>query len=445
MAENINLRGGMKPFWMVLALVFIFSPPLFAEGGPRDFELTDAFSRPSLFTFTSISKKGDQVYLVYENEPGQLAAELFNNVNGTLVTKATLPIDPSFPLVVGGHASPDFSLFSVVDAVITSATTGIGRVRLFDQNFNLLQSRTIPVTFANPLFLQANGGAISEDNQYVTVKVTDGVTPNSSTNLYILRTSDLSTAVLQTLPAIDSQETQFVTLHRNGQSQLYVTFQSCQGFDSPNFELTFQPPYFMQMYLVNVGAGTLELVDSQPLPKFAEVDIDVLSMGKEALIGHGGFCSLFPNQLSIYDTNNLKTTSLPNDNAEVRSFRFDGKKLQLLFKQATNCCSRLLYYPPGKGCTFMLGQNIVTNIDCDPTQQTTLQEFYVLAKLDCTDTVTPLKPINLPRQDVKQVQPLFSQDGNWFLRAGIHGYCGGDPNVDDVGVRNVLLFKVIRD
>jgi hypothetical protein len=184
-------------------------------------------------------------------------------------------------------------------------------------------------------------------------------------------------------------------------------------------------------------------VDQASLPKFAEIDL--LPLGNEGLIAHGGFCSLFPNQLSIYDTNSLKTTSLPNDNAEARALRFDGKHLHLIFKQATNCCSRLVFYPPSKGHSYMLGQNIVTNINGDPTKQTTLQEFYVLAKLGSLDEEFPLKAINLPRQDVKLAQPRFSKNGKWFIRTGAYGYLGGDPNLDDVGVRNVLLFKVIQN
>jgi hypothetical protein len=258
-----------------------------------------------------------------------------------------------------------------------------------------------------------------------------------------LRTEDLSTAVLQTIPAVDDQPTEFLTLHRDDKKQLYVTFQFCQGYVSEDFENTLKPPYYIQFYRVNVDKGILEFVDQASLPKFAEIDL--LPLGKEGLIAHGGFCSLFPNQLSIYDTNALKTTSLPEDNAEARALRFDGKKLKLIFKQATNCCSRLVFYPPGKGCSYMLGQNIVTDINGDPTMQTTLQEFYVLAKLGSTDDKTPLKALNLPRQDVTEAQPRFSKDGKWFIRTGSYGYFGGDPNVDEVGVRNVLFFKVIKD
>ncbi len=68
------------------------------------------------------------------------------------------------------------------------------------------------------------------------------------------------------------------------------------------------------MYRIDFEEGSLTFVDESPLPKFAL--LYRLPLGDKALIGLGGFCSLFPNQLSIYDENYLKTTSLRHDNAE---------------------------------------------------------------------------------------------------------------------------------
>lgn len=357
-------------------------------------------------------------------------------------------LDPNYPIYVGGWASPDFTKFSIVDAVQTGPNTVDGRIRILDQNFNVLVSRVESFTLINLAYALAVGGKFSEDGKYLNVYVTDGATPNSSTSFFVYRTSDLVTVASKNFPFVNSfQASEFITFGNRGKKQYFVTFQSGTGYYSntstTNIENTLKPPYFIQVYKVNFNDATLDLVDQSPLPKFADVNVDVLRMEDKALIAHGGFCSLFPNQLSIYDTNNLKTTSLPHDNAEARVLKFDGKKLKVIFKQATNCCCRLLFYPPNQGRTYMFGQNIVTNINGDPRYQTTLQEFYVLANICSSNGQKRLVSINLPRQDVARALPIFSNNGKWFLRTGEYGYYGGNPNVDAVGVHNVLLFKVI--
>ncbi len=455
------LRKTTTRLLMCSLLASGLSLPLFAKRSsfPNDFVLTDALQRPSQ-TFTSptvsISNDGSQVYLVYavSETPGGILAELFNNSNGTLTTAQTLTLSTTqpndyFPIVVGGWASPDFTKFSVLDAVITGPNSVDGRVRILDNNFNdLVLPRIISFTGLDFPSLLGHGGVFSEDGKYLSFTVSTG-RPYSTTTFYVLNTSDLSTAAQTTINAASSLDvSQWITLECKGKKDYYVTFLSCQGFYSPNFtpgfEVSYQPPYFIQVYKVNVTTGSIDLVAESPLPKFADVNtLDVMGLSDKGLIAHGGFCSLFPNQLSIYVTNDLKKTSLPFDNAEARVLEFDGKTLKVIFKQALNCCNRTLFYPPAKGRTFMVGQNAVTNVNGNPQTQTTMPEYYVLANIGCKNGKEQFVPLNLPRQDVSYALPKFSNDGKWFIRAGAFGYFNGDPNVDAIGIQNVLLFKVI--
>lgn len=431
--------------------------PLFAESSdkysfeetkelsfPNDLKLTDALSRPSeTQVATSISDDGSQVYLVYNVSftPGGLLAELFHNSKGQLVTDRTLTLDNNFPVSVGGWASPDFKKFSLLDGVITGLDSLEGRIRILDQNFNVIATRIITFTGIDLASTLVAGGKFSEDGKYLSLSLSNGQ-PNSTTSFFVFKTSDLSTvAVKNNIPAVNSQPSEWLTLKHHDKKNYYVTFLAGQGFDSQNFEATFQPPYFIQVYKVDFDNATIELIDQSQLPKFAEVD--VLRVDNRGLIAHGGFCSLFPNQLSIYDTNFLKTTSLPKDNAEARVLEFDGKKLKVIFKQETNCCNRTVFYPPHKGRTYMVGLNTVTNINGDPQFQETRAEYYVLAKIGCKKGKKQFVPLNLPQQDVTSALPKFSADGKWFIRTGSYGYLNGDPNLDAIGIHNVLLFKVI--
>ncbi len=441
-------------------LASVLSLPLFAKPSsfPNDLKLTDAFSRPSqTYIRTSISDDGSQVYLLYlvSDTPGAIEAELFRNVNGKLesentVTLSTTQPNDYFPLVVDGFASSDFKKFSVLDAVITGPNSIDGRIRIFDQNLNLTATRIISFTglvVANTLGL---GGTFSEDGRYVAFTVSYpaiGQT-NSTTTLFVLDSKDLSPVAETTINAANAYDaSQWVTLECNGKKNYYLTFLSGQGSWSENYETTYKPPYFIQVYKVDISTGSITLVDESPLPKFAGIDtLDLMRLGKKALISHGGFTSLFPNQLSIYDTLYLKTTSLPNDNAESRVLEFDGKKLKVIFKEATNFCNRTLFYPPHKGRTYLVGANTISNTDGNDQLQVLNAEFYVLANIACKNGKKQFVPINLPRQDALNTGARFSNDGKWLIRTGSYGYLNGEisnADVDAIGIRNVLLYRVI--
>lgn len=464
---NTRFRFFAKPFSLSLLMLFAYSRA--DEVVPNalellrkcpkvnscsrtalDVQLSFGLSRPSILSEPSISATGDQVYVFYNNtgDPTQVMAELFNNVSGQLVSAQTLLGDPSFPFQWEGFASPDFTKFSVLESTFNPGPQPL-RIRLLDPNFNVIAQRTFTadlITFGNGGF---GGGTFSEDGHYVLVAYSVNTNlPNTSMTVQILDATSptLPTVASTTILGFDTNAPLLFTLtDSGGNKNLYMQFFVAQGQFSLTTEATTLPPFFSQVYKVDTVAGTITLVDQAPLPKFVESAVSVRSSGRDALISHGGFCSLFPTQLSIYDTNALKTTFLPNDNAEARVFLFDGQKLNLVIKQPTNCCNRTVPYPPGNGCTYLFGQNEVSNVNCTPDQQFTVQEYWVLADLEQASSGPVFRPQNLPNQDMKSGISAFSADGNWLLRVGAHGYCNGNPNLDQLGIHNVLLFKVVTN
>ena len=133
-------------FFTPLLLLFFISE---AEGKASrslktcqlDTTLVSGFATPAYLTLPSISQNGDQVYLFYENAPGQLLAQLFNNVNGQLVsTPQTLQVDSCFTFPWDGFASPDFTKFSVSESTLNAPGTTPNdlRIRILGPDFNLI-------------------------------------------------------------------------------------------------------------------------------------------------------------------------------------------------------------------------------------------------------------------------------------------------------------------
>lgn len=399
-----------------------------------DLVLTDALSVPSLGSEPSISKDGKLVLVNIGNPPGLPVAQLYKNEKGKLILLQQLIGDVDFPFPSDSWADPDFKLFSGVDSNGTDGANNT-RVRIVDRNFNLVASRLFStgdaVTLGSVL-----GGFFSPDGKYVTLQYTVGnTTPNENTIFVLLRTKDLSTVFQAELPGFDINSSRLFTV----KDDLYLSYMESHG--NPETFKTILPPYFSSVYKVKKDG--LKFVDKKALPRFSEKD--VVSFGDYAVIAHGGFCSLFPNQVSIYDTNAGETTSLPKDNAEVRVFTFTGKELKLLAKQAVNCCNRTVIYPPAKGAAYLIGQNTLLGNTGDPDVTVIDREFFCLASLvENKEGERSFKGENLPQQDSRKAIPVISENGKWMFRAGQYGYSGGDPTVDADKIHNLLLYKIVK-
>lgn len=394
-----------------------------------DLKLSSALSQPSYFSEPSISEDGRFTYVVMGNEPGFPIAQIYENVDGTLVLRKSINTDPAFPFPVDGFANKDFTLFSVIDVAVDAVPPFTARIRILDRDLNTLATRVSPAGDVG----FGNGGRFSPDSKYVTVGYSQFTSPTTTQTVFqMLRTSDLSTVVETILPGYDVNASVLFEVKR----KLFLSYQETNGVpgtaNSPA-----QLPINSSVY--RVKETSITLVDSKPIPKFAEKD--VVSYHKFALIAHGGFCSLFPNQLSIYDTNVGETTYQPNDNAEARVYEFDGKKLRLIIKEATNCCNRTLIYPPDEGNSYFIGQNTIVG---NPPDRVIDREFFCLATLVKTKSGLRFKGQNLPQQDTFKAVPVFSHDGKWLFRTGTYGYADGVTPTDDVaGIHNILLYKVV--
>ncbi len=416
---------------LTTALV-LTSSALFAEKNipstiARDLQLKSALSVPSAFSEPSISGDGSIVYVFMQNLPGFPIAQIYQNVHGVLSLRNSLNTDPAFPFSWDGYANTDFSRFSVID-IPSMSLPFMARFRLLDGNLNTVVSRIL--TGDSIPFL--NAGRFSPDGQYVTFGYSQFATVSTSQTVFmILRTSDLSTYVQTTLPGWSPTSPLFEV---NG--KLYLAYQQTTGIPGDPANTVQQLPINLNVYRVDDSG--LTLVDSKPLPYVAETD--VVSYDKFALIAHGGFCSLFPNQTSIYDTNVGITTYQPNDNAEARVFQFNGKELELVVKEPVNCCNRTLIYPPDRGRTYFIGQN--TDLG-HPGERVIDREFFCLARLVKTGNGLKFQSSNLPQQDTFHAIPAFSKNGKWLFRTGTYGYADGMTPTDDVnGIHNLLLYKV---
>lgn len=394
-----------------------------------DLKLSSALSVPAYSTEPSISKDGRFVYAFFANGPGLPLAQIYENVDGALVLRHSIDVDPEFPFPFDGFANEDFTLFSVVD-VASTGPPFTARIRIFDANLNTLVSR---VAGAGDVGF-GNGGYFSPDGRYVTFgfSVFTSAT-TTATTMDILRTSDLSTVSTTVLPGFDINASVLFDV----KGKLFLSYQETNGIPITNDNEPVQLPINSSVYRVEPTG--LVFVDSKPLPKFAEKS--VVSYGKRALIAHGGFCSLFPDQTSIYDSNVGITTYQPNDNAEARVFQFNGNRLELVVKQAVNCCNRTVIYPPGKGCSYLIGQNTLVG---QPPDRVTDREFFSFASLVKVKCERRFRGENLAQQDAFHAIPVFSRDGKWLFRLGTYGYAGGVPTDDAVGIHNVLLYRVVN-
>ncbi len=432
-------------------------------------ELSSGFASPAIDGILGyLSEEGDQAYLFYSNfydtfKPTQPVAQLLNNVDGELVVSKTLPFDPKYPASWFGWASQDFSRFSVLQTAICKPYPACApsienmRIQILDNDFNVVGSRIIK----NSNFSVVMGGSFSEDNHYVSFAYALAAPPPSKSFNSVIYVFDATDPKLPTVAGpitisgydpLVRGPTLFTLTDSSGTENLYLSFANSQinlkAANKFSLDDDLRPPYFSEVYKVDVKKGTITLLDKKPLPKFAENTLFVRKSGKEALVCHGGQCSINPKQPQIYTTIlPANICDLPGNCEAIRVFRFDGEKLKLFFKQSSNCCSFVVAYPPDNGCTYFIGQSVETySIPAKPKTQTPFQqEFWSLHRLVRGNSGLKTVPEAGPFQDLKNAITTFSQNGKWMLRTGVYGYVKGKPNKDSIGIKNVLLFKISKE
>lgn len=422
-----------------------------------DLELVSGFAIPAVIGIvSSISTDGAQAYLTYLNledttiTSQPIVAQLYDNVNGTLVVSRTLPADSARPIAWQGYASRDFTKFSVLQ----SDDAGHIRIRVYTPgtgpDFSLFG--TFEVFPSNITYSNVMGGTFSEDGHYVIYgynDITDPAHPTST--FYVLDATDPSLPVVATTQVAQfagylPNVTLFTLLDDEGNKNLYFTFTS-NGVFYGQSDAT-EPPFFSQIFKVDVVKKTITLVAKRELPQYAEVNVLVRKDKKQALIMHGGQCTVNPNAPNIYTViNKGMIGQLPPDYNAIHIFRFtaEEEKLELILEQQSECCTFMAAYPPDNGLSYLLGQGVT--IFQTPGDPATLgpgpQEYYSLFRVKDGPTGRVLRPENGPFQDIKAGNTVFSEDGHWMLRTGSFGFLNDDhPRPDSIGIKNVLFFRV---
>lgn len=343
------------------------------------------------------------------------------------------------------------------------------RIRVLDRNFTVIASRII-VDFNVETMM---GGSFSEDNKYLQFgySFTTSTTPPGaiSSNLYIFDANDpnLGTVAgpitISGFDGFDPGAALFTLLDCKEHEHLYFTFANSQNYTGDGVAAF--PPFFSQVYKVVPGTvsnpGTITLADEKKQPQFEEVNSYVKKNRHEALILHGGQCTVNPAKPTVYNPITLEQIGKnPPDFNAIHIYKFDVKheKMHLILAQEVTCCSFLQVYPPSDGTQYVLGQSIDDFlVPGDPTVRApNPQEYYAMYnvaynekdKSNTNPCGLSLRAISSPSQDVKSAGTSFSQNGKYMIRYGSYGFLNDDPtlpNVDSVGINNVLLFRVTSD
>lgn len=371
--------------------------------------LSDGLPRVGV-ALPSISHDGQFIYVVF-TDTNENISQFFQNVNGKLFPGNALAKDNAFPDTQSGFANNKFTRFSLLDA---DDPNGLGRIRIFDQSYNQIAQRTFNDVIGNAVFL---GGKFSPDDRYVALTYIYQNSPQRS----ILQVLDAQT--LQTVAS-----TTFDT-HTNGPEfleyncKLYVVVSS-GGSVGPGF---FGPPAQVTVY--RLRHGTLTIVDSQSLPQFPRTT-SVLNHSRcsnsdscDPNIVVGTRAAFLQGEKGLAVDNSTFPSFLPADGAEVRFYRFDGRRLKLVVKQNPNVS---IYTT-----SFSAKHNwvVVSYVDEPVGSETGFLSVYENNKsLNILQSDIPVLPFAFVSQ--------FSKSGKWFVIGGRNR-----PFADPV-FNNVLLYRV---
>jgi hypothetical protein len=390
--------------------------------------LTDAFSKRS-DTFPiapSISDSGNQVYLVYEitvDNTHNLAAELFQNVNGKLISSRQFQGDLAFPNIDEGYANSKFTRFSLLD------DNGVDtvRIRLLDSNLTVIATNTFtdyapgngPCSMAVGGSYSFAGGFFSADDRYIVISYQIRAFPNTP-QITVLRVVDAETLqeIASTTLNGGSYGPTFLNFCKHGHLETFITLSVYQGdFTIDLLNNCAQPPSTLYVYSLHNRAQELQLIDTAALPQASPGIPNTLSHENGGLIAVGTDRAVLLGEPVVFVDNSTKHSFLPNDGNEVRIYAFNGNRLCLKFAQnVNNNVVPPTFYPSGK---FI----VVDQQDDDG-----LPGFFNLDKLD--QTLTPV--------DKTYVSPpfhssAFSNNGKWFIVTGSDQFAN---------IFNVNLYRV---
>lgn len=389
-------------------------------------ELTSALSRNTTDfpAVVSISENGDKVYAVYGitvDNNVNLAAELFKNRDGGLASVNTIRGDLDYSSIDSGHASRDFTKFSVLDDN-QSVNDSKARIRTLNSKLQIVAERIFTDAFL-PGYTFV-GGQFSPNGSLVAVSYALGPALLGGSQSSILRILDANTLVdvasYEFVAGVSVGGATFFNFNRG----LYVTIVTSQGIlDFNNLACAAKPEY--NVHVFSLSGNTLTKVVKQQIPQNS---FGVTAFNKDARVYLliGTFRAIL-NEINFYadDCNACYQAGTLVDGDELRIYKFTGEALTRISSVNRNqTIQSPVLHPDGRHLIF--GQ---TSSDVNSNEA----GFFQLVKLDGEYQI---KYSRLGLAAPHFFTARFSEDGNWLIVGG------ANSNNDSKNLHNILLYKV---
>jgi len=409
----------------------------------------------------AISPDGKFVYITHIINPNVppstslVIAELFENVDGKLISIKQLSLDPNFPIISSGCAARNFQLFAILD--IDNRTTNIlgqGRLRLFDLQFNQVGN---PFIFNDvniqTLSLNVSKFSFSFDNHYLVVSYINSTDPQHLTGVTKLLdiSNPFNIIVTSTVPFNGfSNGASFFELSSYHSIKSYLIIPSTNAIGSTFTSLRFVAPAQIQIFRI-LKNGLLRFLDSTFLPQliYAAEPFNYKCTDKTYIIVTNQV-SFIPGHPVPFDSILTNATSsgitpfppFTNDNTQLHIFQFTRRRqrLKLIINENINTSVRdIAWYPNGK---FFLASVVASPFVLSQTLPTNPLVFFsivqpillVLYKFNI-DSITTLNEFHVGPTAPSN---YFSANGSWLIVGGGSGVGAATDIV------STSLYKVIN-
>lgn len=396
-------------------------------------ERTDAIFRNSAeATLDAISNDGKLILTSnFVPTTGVPEVELFENVHGKLVTRATLEVDP-FSEQNGADNSFTNECFTIFGVVDDNAIDSV-RVRILKvvgNTFQTIKSQTfsdaIPVDIA---------GTFSKDGKYVILVYTTNASTDTNivSAIRLLDAETLQPVFSTTINGLSNGPRSFV-LHKKGHDTNYFVV----GYANLNLNTGATiPPAALQIY--KISHNKFKLVDEVQLTQFPSTYF-INNDAKKVHIISGLSYSINPNQPTIYQDTSLLNQLIPGNNDTVEEYSFDGKKLALVSAKHTDAIVEVTnFYKDDQTFGIMQVQGGPIQL---PLNVSYLSFYKADRELKACDRFVSAAEGNIYAVSQDPFYTLFSKDGKWLASGGATSDNTATPP-QPIGVNNISLFKVV--
>ncbi len=386
---------------------------------------TDAIFRDASPVVKNISNDG-KLILAYNSAPADKTVpelELFKNVDGRLVSKATLPLD-KFVFPNGGvwdcFTDEKFKIFGILD------NNGDTKVRLrllklHNGTFKVVKE----VIYDDASSINLSAGITLDGKSILLFYTNNQPTTTTYTSTVKLLNRNLKTLDTFVVNGLSNSPATFV-LKRKGKDINYFLL----GFADINPSTFYlSPPATLQVY--EVGAKKLKLIDEAALPQFPITFFADNHNYKNPNIIVGTVLALASGDVSIFQDTSDSMTFIPGNDQNIQEFVFDGKKLSLKATMAADgdIIASNFYRDGNTFGIVKLGEDGVY-----PSVGN--MSFFKIDESNNFKSVTAnaLVPSGA-------YLPSFSKNGKFFVVGGSPAETSSGPN----GIFNINLFEVTKN